>query len=279
MKKLSLKDLKLTANTLRQDIINMLLESGSGHSAGPLGMADIFSALYFNILDIDAKNPWKDNRDYLILSAGHLCPVLYASLARSGFFPVEKLKDLRKLDSGLEGHPHYKALPGIENSSGPLGQGISVAAGIALGLKSNTSKNYVYCIVSDGEANEGQFWEALMFAAKYKLDNLIIIMDRNKIQIDGFTEDIMPLEPLNAKLMSFNLHVHEIDGHNIAQFLKAIEIAKQNKDKPHIIIADTIPGKGVSFMENKPGWHGKAPNEEETKKALEELEKIRALIE
>jgi len=271
MKKYNLGQLKKMANTLRQDVIKMLAEAGSGHTAGSLGMADIFSALYFNVLNHKPKKPNWPNRDRLILSCGHIVPIRYAAMARSGYFPVKELKTLRKLGSRLQGHPSLNDLPGLENSSGPLGQGVSVAVGKALAGKMNRKKYFVYCITSDGEHDEGQTWEAIMTAAKYKLDNLIFILDRNKIQIDGYTKDIMPLESLKAKYETFNWFVLETDGNDIEKVLKAIEIAKRVKDQPKVIIAKTVPGKGVSFMENKWEWHGKAPSLEEAKKALLEL--------
>jgi len=269
----SVQKLKKMANTLRQDVIKMLAEAGSGHSAGSLGMADVFSALYFKILNHKPKKPNWSNRDRLILSCGHIVPIRYAAMARSGYFPVKELKTLRKLGSRLQGHPSYLDLPGLECSSGPLGQGVSVAVGKALAGKMNRKKYFVYGITSDGEHDEGQTWEAIMTAAKYKLDNLIFILDRNKIQIDGYTKDIMPLESLKAKYEAFNWFVLETDGNDIEKVLKAIEIAKRVKDQPKVIIARTVPGKGVSFMENDFNWHGKAPSKAEAEKAIAELTK------
>lgn len=266
-----LKDLELKANKIRQLIIEMLLEAGSGHSAGPLGMADIFTAFYFHILNHDPKNPSLPNRDRLVLSNGHICPVQYATMALAGYFPIDELKTLRKINSRLQGHPHRSSLPGLETTSGPLGEGISQAIGIALAGKLDKKSYYVYCLTSDGEHEEGNTWEAVMFAAKNKLNNLIQIIDRNYIQIDGNTEDVMPLDPLREKYEAFNWNVIELDGNNIESFIEAIEKAKLVLDKPTIVIAKTIPGKGVSFMENDYRWHGKAPNKEEATKALEEL--------
>lgn len=266
-----LKDLELKANKIRQLIIEMLLEAGSGHSAGPLGMADIFTAFYFHILNHDPKNPSLPNRDRLVLSNGHICPVQYATMALAGYFPIDELKTLRKINSRLQGHPHRSSLPGLETTSGPLGEGISQAIGIALAGKLDKKSYYVYCLTSDGEHEEGNTWEAVMFAAKKKLNNLIQIIDRNYIQIDGNTEDVMPLDPLREKYEAFNWNVIELDGNNIESFIEAIEKAKLVLDKPTIVIAKTIPGKGVSFMENDYRWHGKAPNKEEATKALEEL--------
>ncbi len=266
-----LKFLEEMANLLREDVIEMLLEARSGHSAGPLGMADIFSALYFHVLNHEPKNPdWAD-RDRLILSNGHICPIRYAAMARAGYFPIEELLTLRKINSRLQGHPHRKALPGVETTSGPLGSGLSQAIGLALAGKLNGEKYRIFCAMSDGELQEGNTWEALMFAGKNKLNNLLAIIDRNNIQIDGTTEDVMSLEPLKEKFESFKWNVVEIDGHNIEQFIDATNEAKAIHDKPTMIIAHTIPGKGVSFMENNYTWHGKPPTKEEAAKALTEL--------
>lgn len=266
------------ANLIRQDIIKMLLEAGSGHSAGPLGMADVFTALYFNILNHDPKKPdWKE-RDRLILSNGHICPVRYAAMAHAGYFPVSELKTLRKLGSRLQGHPHRTSLPGIETTSGPLGSGLSQSAGLALAGKINNAIWRVICLMSDGEQEEGNTWEAAMFVGKYKLNNLTALIDRNNIQIDGFTEDVMPLENLRAKYEAFNWHVLEIDGHNIKEIIDAFDQAKAIFEKPTLIIAHTIPGKGVDFMENKWQWHGKPPNKEEAKLALQELRTLQGKI-
>ncbi|MEK7462915.1 MAG: transketolase [Patescibacteria group bacterium] len=259
------------ANTLREDVIEMLLEAGSGHSAGPLGMADIFSALYFHVLNHDPKNPdWAD-RDRFILSNGHICPIRYAAMARAGYFPIEELLTLRKINSRLQGHPHRKVLPGVETTSGPLGSGLSQSIGVALTGKLDNKNYRVFCAMSDGELQEGNTWEAFMFAGKNKLNNLVAIIDRNNIQIDGNTEDVMSLEPLKEKFESFKWHVIEIDGHNIEQFIDATNEAKAIHEKPTVIIAHTIPGKGVSFMENNYTWHGKPPTKEEAVKALIEL--------
>jgi len=266
------------ANLIRQDIIKMLLEAGSGHSGGPLGMADIFAAFYFNILNHDPKNPNWEERDRLILSNGHITPVRYAAMAQAGYFPQDELKTLRKLGSRLQGHPHRTALPGLETTSGPLGSGLSQSCGLALAAKMDKKDWRVYCLMSDGEQEEGNTWEAVMLAAKYKLDNLTAVMDRNNIQIDGFTEDIMPLESLKAKYEAFNWHVIEVDGHNIAQFIDAVNEAKNIHEMPTLILAHTTPGKGVSFMENKFEWHGKPPNKEEAELALHELRTLRGKI-
>lgn len=266
-----LKDLKNKANKVRQLIIEMLVEAGSGHSGGPLGMADIFTAFYFHILNHDPKNPDWDDRDRLILSNGHICPVRYATMALSGYFPIKELKTLRKINSRLQGHPHCGSLPGLETTSGPLGEGLSQAIGMALAGRMDKKSYYVYCLTSDGEHEEGNTWEAVMFAAKNKLNNLIQVIDRNYIQIDGTTESVMPLDPLKEKYESFNWNAIEIDGNDIKSFIEAIAKAKLVPDRPTIIIARTIPGKGVSFMENDYHWHGKPPNKEEAKLALDEL--------
>lgn len=265
------KKLELKANIIRQDIIKMLLQAGSGHSAGPLGMADIFTALYFHILNIDPKNPDWPERDRLVLSNGHICPVLYATMAHAGFFPVEELMTLRKLGSRLQGHPHRESLPGLETTSGPLGSGLSQASGMALVGKMDQKKWRVYCLTSDGEHDAGNTWEAVLFAGKNKLHNLTALIDRNNIQIDGFTEDIMPLDPIKEKYEAFGWHVIEIDGHNFEQIIAGFEEAKDIHNMPTLILAHTTPGKGVDFMENKFEWHGKPPNADEAKKALTEL--------
>ncbi len=274
-----LKQLELRANQIRQDIIAMLVEAGSGHSAGPLGMADIFTALYFHILKHDPKHPEWPGRDRLILSNGHICPVRYVAMAHAGYFPIEELKTLRQLGSRLQGHPHRLSMPGLETTSGPLGSGLSQASGIALAFKMDGLSNRVYCAMSDGEHDAGQTWEAVMLAAKYKLNNLTGIVDRNNIQIDGFTEDIMPLDDLKNKYESFNWHVLEIDGHNMREFAEACAKAESIFEKPTVIIARTIPGKGVDFMEHKFEWHGKPPNKEEADIALRELRTLQGQIE
>ena len=272
-KQYSTKELELKANEIRQDIIKMLVKAGSGHSAGPLGMADVFTALYFSVLNHDPKNPFWEERDRLILSNGHICPVRYAAMAETGYFPIKELDTLRKFGSRLQGHPERERLPGIETTSGPLGSGLSQAAGMAyVGRYIDKTTWRVYCAMSDGEQEAGQTWEAAMFAGKNKLNNLTAIIDRNNIQIDGFVENIMPLEPLKAKYEAFNWHALEVDGHNIEEIIDACNEAKAIHEKPTVIIAHTIPGKGVSFMENKFEWHGKPPNQEEAKVALQELQ-------
>ncbi len=266
-----LQYLEELANRIRETIIETLLEAGSGHSAGPLGMADIFTALYFHVLNHNPKKPDWSDRDRLVLSNGHICPVRYVAMAYAGYFPIEELKTLRKINSRLQGHPHRTALPGVETTSGPLGSGLSQAIGMALAARLDKKKHRIYCIASDGEHDAGNLWEAIMFAGKNRLSNLTLIVDRNNIQIDGYTENIMPLEPLREKYESFNWHVLEIDGHNILNFVDAINEAKAIWEKPTVIIAHTIPGKGVSFMEGDYAWHGKPPGKEEARQALKEL--------
>ena len=269
-----LKELEIKANDIRQSIIEMLLLAKSGHTGGPLGKADIFTLFYFYVLKHDPKNPEWADRDRVILSNGHICPVLYATMAHAGYFGVEELKTLRKFGTRLQGHPHREYLPFVETSSGPLGSGISQAAGMALADKLDSGANthrFIYCFISDGELNEGNSWEGIMLAGKYRLRNLIAIVDRNNIQIEGDTENIMPLEPLADKWRAFNWHVIEVGGHDFRALYEAIEEAQAIDEKPTVIIAHTIPGKGVSFMERDYKWHGKAPKKEEAEKALAEL--------
>lgn len=268
---IGIKKLEEIAVKLREAVVEMLLEAKSGHSAGALGTADIFSALYFHILNIDPKNPKDPDRDRFVLSNGHICPILYATLAERGFFDKSELKTLRKLNSKLQGHPHNLALSGLENSAGPLGQGLSQAIGMALAAKLDSSNYRIYCMTSDAELDEGQIWEAAMFAGNHKLSNLIWIIDRNNIQIDGYTEDIQPLESLREKLEAFNWYVIEVDGHNIEEFINSCNMAKAIEQRPTVIIAHTIPGKSVEFMEYKFEWHGKPPNTLQAKEALKEL--------
>lgn len=266
------------ATAIRESIIEMLLEAGSGHSAGPLGMADVFTALYFHILKHDPKNPAWEDRDRLVLSNGHICPVQYAAMAHAGYFPLEELKTLRKFGSRLQGHPHREKLPGIEASSGPLGSGLGQAVGMALAARMDKKAPMIYCLMGDGEQDCGVVWEAAMLAGKERLWNLVTIIDRNNIQIDGFTEDIMPLEPLREKYESFGWHVIDVDGHNFEDIVDAAEEAKAIFEKPKMIIAHTVPGKGVDFMERKYEWHGKPPNKEEAEKALAELRTLEGKI-
>lgn len=275
-----LQFLEEMANKIRQDIIASLVEAKSGHSAGPLGMADIFTAMYFHVLNHDPKNPAWPDRDRLILSNGHICPVLYATLANAGYFPVDELMTLRKLNTRLQGHPHRKSLPGLETTSGPLGSGLSQSIGMALAARLDGKKYRVYCLTSDGEHQEGNFWEAVMFAGKQKskMNNLTAIVDRNNIQIDGFTEDVMPLEPLRQKYEAFGWHVIDVNGNDISEFVAAVNEAKAIYEKPTVIIAHTIPGKGVSFMEGDYTWHGKPPSPDEAKRALSELRTLEGQI-
>lgn len=266
-----IKFLEEIANTIRQDIIQMLFEAKSGHSAGPLGMVDVFTTFYFHVLNHDPKNPNFPDRDRLVLSNGHICPVQYATMANAGYFPKEELKTLRRINARLQGHPHRVALPGIETSSGPLGSGLSQAAGMAYAALIDNKKMRIYCLMSDAEQAIGNVWEAVMFAGKNKLRNLTAVIDRNNIQIDGFTEDIMPVEPLKEKYEAFNWHVIDIDGHNFEDIVDAVEQAKAIYEKPTVIIAHTIPGKGVDFMEFDYKWHGIPPNKEQAKTAIEEL--------
>ncbi len=266
-----LKKLETTANDIRKDIIKMLLKAGSGHSAGPLGMADIFTALYFAVLNHKPKQPFWPDRDRLVLSNGHICPVQYVTMAHAGYFPKAELATLRQFGTRLQGHPHRTSLPGIEATSGPLGEGIAQAAGMAYAARMDKKKYQIYCAMGDGEQDEGIVWEAVMFAGKQKLANLTAIIDRNNIQIDGCTEDVMPLEPLKDKYEAFGWHVLEIDGHNISAFVAACDEAKAIVEKPVLILAHTIPGKGVDFMQYDFTWHGKTPNAEEAEKALHEL--------
>ena len=270
---LSLMQMEEMANTIRQDIIRMLERAGSGHSAGPLGMADIFTALYFNILKHDPQNPEWDGRDRLLLSNGHTNPVLYATLARAGYFSTDELLTLRQFGSRLQGHPERTKLPGVETTSGPLGEGLSQGAGMAYVMKHIDARpnQWVYVMMGDGELDEGNIWEAAMFAAKYKLSNLIGIIDRNNIQIDGSTEDVMPLEDLRGKWESFGWHVQEVDGNNIESIIDAAAMARAITNQPSMIVAHTIPGKGVDFMEYDYHWHGMPPNSEQAKEALKKL--------
>lgn len=270
----TIRELELKANDIRQSIIAMLLEAGSGHTAGPLGMADVFTALYFDQLRHDPTHPDWPQRDRLVLSNGHICPVLYASMAHAGYFPVEELQTLRKYGSRLQGHPHREFLPFLENSSGPLGSGLSQAVGMAIADRMDNgvaTPRMVYCLMGDGELDEGNNWEAMMLAGKERLHNLLAIVDRNNIQIDGYTEDIMPLDSLVDKWKSFNWHVQEIDGNNIQAVIDAIHQAKAVFDQPSVIIARTIPGKGVREFERRFEWHGVTPDKEQAALALEEL--------
>ncbi len=273
-----LQSLATMATRLREDVIKMVSHAGSGHIAGPLDMAEVFAAMYFHILRHDPKKPHWPDRDRLVLSNGHICPVQYAALAHAGYFPVQELETLRQLGTRLQGHPHRTALPGIETTSGPLGSGISQATGIALAGRLDNKKYHVYCITSDAEYEEGNTWEAVMFAGKNKLSNLTVIVDRNNIQIDGFTENIMPLEPFRAKYESFNWNVIEIDGHSFEEIIAAAAEARASYLQPTVIIAHTIPGKGVDFMENDYLWHSKPFKPGEADRALAELRTLRGKI-
>jgi len=271
VKKISFQDLQNIAVEVRRDVIKMIETAGSGHAAGSLGIAEIFTALYFAVMNHDPKNPNWEERDRLVVSNGHVCPAQYAAMAHAGYFPLSKLKTYSKLNSPLQGHPERERLPGIETTSGPLGCGLAQAAGMAYASRMDEARFRVFCIASDGEHDEGNHWEAVLFAAKNKLANLTLIVDRNNIQIDGFTEDTMPLEPLKEKYEAFNWHVLDIDGHNCEEIVDAINHARAVYEKPTVIIAHTIPGKGVDFMEWNSSWHAKAPNAEEAKGALKQL--------
>jgi transketolase len=278
MQDLTVSEIEKLSIKLREDVINMLLEAKSGHPAGALGTAEIFASLYFKILNIDPKNPHDPKRDRFVLSNGHICPILYATLAHRGYFELNELKTLRKLNSNLQGHPIFGKLPGIENTSGLLGQGLSQAIGMALAGKLDNMSYRVYCLSGDGELQEGQLWEAAMFAPNKDLTNLTWIIDRNNIQIDGYTEHVMPIERLRDKLESFNWYVIEIDGHNVEEIIGACNMAKSVTQRPSVIISHTVPGKGVNFMEYKFEWHGKPPNKEEAQKALRELASLEGKI-
>lgn len=275
---MTIEELEKKANEIRKDIIKMLLEAGSGHSAGPLGMADIFTALYFEIMNNDPKKPDWEERDRLFLSCGHIVPVRYVTMAHAGYFPKTKLATLRKLGSPLQGHPERVRMPGLETTSGPLGEGLAQAAGYAYAARMDNKRFRVFCVTSDGEHDAGNHWEAVLFAGKNKLSNLTVFVDRNNIQIDGHTEDVMPLEPLEDKYKAFNWHALHIDGHNMEEIIDVVNHARAVYEKPTVVIAHTIPGKGVSFMENLPEWHGKPPDKEEAKKALHELRTLRGKI-
>ena len=257
MSRLGTRELELKANGIRQDIIQMLIAAGSGHTAGPLGMADVLTALYFEVLKQDPAKPEWSERDRLVLSNGHIVPVLYATMAEAGYLQKSELKTLRSFGSRLQGHPERLRLPGLETTSGPLGSGLSQAVGMAIGLRMDERRGQrVYCLTGDGELNEGNIWEAIMLAGKLRLSNLTVIIDRNNIQIDGPTEEVMPLEPLAMKWQAFNWHVIEIDGHNMEEIIAACDQAKAVYERPTCIIAHTIPGKGVDFMEYDFRWHG-----------------------
>lgn len=270
--KYSKNELKKISFELKKLILQMLHTAGSGHTGGALGLSDIYAVLYGTFANINPKNYNLYDRDYIFVSNGHTAPILYATLAYFNFIKIEELQTLRKLNSRLQGHPHLNSIPGVENSGGPLGQGISQAVGLAAALKRDNKQNEVICIVGDGECEEGQVWESLMFAHKEELDNLIIIVDRNNIQIDGTTQEVLKFDNFVQKFNSFGCMTTQIDGNNIEQIQKALVHAKERRGKPHAIIANTIPGSGVDFMENEVKWHGKTPNDEELKSALEQIE-------
>jgi transketolase len=273
-----LTELREQANLCRQGIIRSLLAAGSGHSAGSLDMADIFTALYQHVLRHDPKNPQWPQRDRLLLSCGHIAPVRYSAMAHAGYFPVEELLTLRKFGTRLQGHPERMRLPALETTSGPLGEGLAQGTGMALGAKMNGESWRVFVVTSDAEHQCGLHWEAVLTAGKFELNNLISIIDRNFIQIDGSTEDVMPLEPLADKYRAFNWNVLECNGNDIAQFIETVEKAQQSQDKPSVIVAHTTPGKGVSYMEGDYTWHGKPPNKAQAEEALRELEAERERI-
>ncbi len=267
----NIEELKEIAHIARKNVIEEIYGAQSGHPGSSLSCIEILTTLYFNQMNINPREPKMQERDKLVLSKGHASPALYTILAQRGFFPQEELKNFRKLGSILQGHPDFRKVPGVDMSSGSLGQGMSSACGMAIACKLNKQQNRIYCIVGDGELEEGQIWEAAMTAAHYKLDNLCVIVDNNKLQIDGKIEDIMNPNPIDKKFASFGFVVLKADGHNIENLIQAFEKAKQIKNQPTVIIADTIKGKGVSYMEEKVEWHGKAPNSEEYKLAMEEL--------
>lgn len=269
--KLSLTELQMTATEVRKDILKMVHAAASGHPGGSLSAADLMTALYFNTMNIDPENPKMAGRDRFVLSKGHAAPVLYATLARKGYFPVEELLTLRRINSRLQGHPDMKNIPGVEMSTGSLGQGISAAVGMAMASKMDQDGSQVYALLGDGELNEGLVWEAAMAAAHYKLDNLTAILDFNGLQIDGKNDDVMAVKPVDKKFESFGWNVILVDGHDMEAIIAAYETAKATKGKPSVVIASTVKGKGVSFMENQVGWHGKAPSNEELATALNEL--------
>jgi transketolase len=280
MVQLTVPQLEQKANDVRQDIIRMLEEAGSGHSAGPLDLADIVTALYFNIMNIRPEEPEWADRDVFFLSNGHTVPVQYAVMAEAGYFNKEELLTLRKFGSRLQGHPEREKLPGLENTSGPLGSGLSQASGYAYSLQylDNNPHRFVYVVMGDGELDEGNIWEAAMFAGKYKLSQLVAFIDRNNIQIDGNTENVMPLEDLKGKWESFGWHVLEIDGHNMESIIDAASQGRAISNRPTVIIAHTIPGKGVDFMEYDYKWHGTTPNDEQAKEALLKLRTLAGKI-
>lgn len=267
-------ELKKIANEIRKDIITSVFSAKSGHPGGSLSSADILTYLYFEEMNIDPKNPQKQDRDRFVLSKGHVAPVYYSTLANRGFFPKEDLKTLRKIGSYLQGHPDKKHIPGVDMSTGSLGQGISAAVGMALSAKLGNDNYRTYTLLGDGEIQEGQVWEAAMFAGHKKLDNLVVIIDNNGLQIDGDIEEVCSPYPIDEKFKSFNFHVINIDAHNFDEIKMAFDEARSIKDKPTAIIAKSIKGKGISFMENQACWHGSAPNEEQYELAMKELNEV-----
>ena len=272
--KKSKEELEKLAKKIRLGIIDEVYYGKSGHPGGSLSIADIMTVLYFDEMNIDNENPNWEDRDRLVLSKGHCSPALYAALAYRGFFPVEDLKTFRKINSYLQGHPDKKNIPGVDMSTGSLGQGLSVANGMAISAKLDNKNYRVYCILGDGEIEEGQVWEAAMSSSKYKLDNLCVIIDNNNLQIDGTIDEVMSSKPIDDKFRSFGFEIIKIDGHNIEEIKSAFEVAKNVKEKPVCIIAKTVKGKGVKYMENKVDWHGKAPNEDEYKQAIIDIENM-----
>lgn len=273
-----IKELEIIANRLRISVVEMVAHAGSGHQGGPLGMADVFAVLYFHALNHDPKRPDWEDRDRLILSNGHTCPIRYAAMAEAGYFPHEELKTLRRLGTRLQGHPERTKLPGSESTSGPLGAGLAQAAGLAYAAKMDRKKWRVFCQTSDGEHESGLHWEAMLFAGKYRLDNLVCIVDRNNIQIDGRTEDIMPLEPLRQKYEAFNWHVIDCDGNSVTAVVAALEATKSLFDKPICVLTHNVPGKGVSYMENSYVWHSQPFKPGEAEAAVEELKATEATL-
>ena len=269
-----INDLKVTANNIRKSVIEEVYSAASGHPGGSLSAADILTVLYFNQMNIDPKDPKNENRDRFVLSKGHASPVLYATLAERGFFDKEELKSVRKLGSMLQGHPDMKGVPGVDMSTGSLGQGLSAANGMALASKLDSKGYRVYALLGDGEIQEGQVWEAAMTSCHYNLDNLCVIVDNNNLQIDGSVDNVMNIYPIDEKFRSFGFEVFTVDGNNIDELITIFEKAKTIKGRPTAIVAKTVKGKGVSYMENQAGWHGKAPKEEEYKIAMEELDKL-----
>ena len=271
MEEKEIQELEKKARKVREDIIEEVYMAKSGHPGGSLSVADILTALYFKVMNIDPKNPNKEDRDRFVLSKGHCSPALYSCLANRGFFPVEDLKTFRNINSYLQGHPDKNKVPGVDMTTGSLGQGLSCANGMAIAGKMNKKDYRVYCVLGDGEIEEGQIWEAALAANKYKLDNLCVIVDNNNLQIDGTIEEVMSSYPIDEKFRSFGFEVIKIDGHDIEEIIKAFEVAKNVKGKPTCIIAKTIKGKGISYMENQVGWHGKAPNDEQYEQAIKEM--------